>query len=319
MKETPLVSVFLPTYNQEDFIAESIESVIGQDYENIEIIIGDDCSVDNTWQIVQEFQKQYPNKIKSFKNNNNLGITGNCNEILKRCTGKYVVFTAGDDLFLPGKLSKQVSIMERDENVVLCYHDVEVFLSENNETISYWNRGQKSRKAIYGNAGVVANAVVETGNGFMAGMSVMVKRDAIPKSGYDYRIPLGSDWLMWIEVLANATDGMMVEYIPDVFARYRRHNFNVTNSGYSDIDDLHVTLAITENRYPFLIKSVDKCKALLRYSKGVRLIISGDRKMGRRMLLESLRTGWVSWQISYWVVASFISKLVLVRKLNRSQ
>ena len=111
MIDQPLVSVFLPTYNQDLYVAESINSVLSQDYENIEIIVGDDFSQDKTWDIVLELQARYSSKIKVFRNERNLGITGNCNEILKRCTGMYVAFFSGDDLLNPGKISKQVSAM----------------------------------------------------------------------------------------------------------------------------------------------------------------------------------------------------------------
>jgi glycosyltransferase involved in cell wall biosynthesis len=76
MKEQPLVSVSLVTYNQQEFIRESIESVLNQDYDNLEIVIGDDCSQDNTWAIVQEHQRHYPDKIKAFRNEQNLGLRG---------------------------------------------------------------------------------------------------------------------------------------------------------------------------------------------------------------------------------------------------
>jgi glycosyltransferase involved in cell wall biosynthesis len=314
MKEQPLISVFLPTYNQQAFIAESIESVLSQDYGDLEIVVGDDCSQDNTWAIVQEYQRNHPDKIKAFRNEQNLGITGNCNEILKCCTGKYIAFTAGDDLCLPGKISKQVEIMERDQSVVLCYHDVEVFNSEDNKTLRYWNQGSSACSPIYGSAEKVAKAVTASGNSFMAAMSVMVQRKAIPLTGFDQRIPHVSDWFMWIEILSGAGRGMRVEYLPEVLARYRRHGSNITSASYGDSDDIMVTLAIAENRYPFLIRSADNCRLKLRYAKGVRLILIGKTKLGRYFLHLSLRSGWVSWKIFYWLAASYIPSLLQLRK-----
>ena len=85
----PLVSVFMPTFNQEGLVAESIESVITQDYDNWELIIGDDFSSDNTYEVVQSYAEKFPDQIKPFRNEKNLGVTANCNRILKRCKGKY--------------------------------------------------------------------------------------------------------------------------------------------------------------------------------------------------------------------------------------
>jgi glycosyltransferase involved in cell wall biosynthesis len=314
MKELPLVSVSLLTYNHQEFIHKAIESVLDQDYDNLEIVIVDDCSTDNNWKIIQDYENKFPAKIKAFRNTENLGVTGNSNEVLKHCTGKFIAFFSGDDLFLPGKISKQVAVMERDQSVVLCYHDVEVFNSEDNKTLRYWNQGSSACSPIYGSAEKVAKALTASGNSFMAAMSVMVQRKAIPLTGFDQRIPIGSDWFMSIEILSGAGRGMRVEYLPEVLARYRRHGSNITNASYGDIDDPMVTLAIAENRYPFLIRSADNCRLKLRYAKGVRLILIGKTKLGRYFLHLSLRSGWVSWKIFYWLAASYIPSLLQLRK-----
>lgn len=314
MNSQPLVSVFLPTYNQQNYIAASIDSVITQDYDNLEIVIGDDYSQDNTWQIVQEYQDRYPKKIKAFRNPKNLGITGNCNEILKHCTGKYITFTAGDDLFLPGKISKQVDVMEKDLSIVLCYHDMEVFQSEDNKTLKYWNHGPGSYLPIVGSASKVAKAVVEKGTSFLAGLTAMAKRDSLPETGYDLRIPVASDWLLWIEILATAEKDEKVVFLPNVFAKYRRHGSNITTTGYKHTSDEFVTLAIVESKYPALVRSVDKSYGDLRYRFGIGMICSGNLKAGRSFLLFSLRSRWVSWKIFYWLVASFIPSLLQFSK-----
>jgi len=314
MKELPLVSVFLPTYNQQEFIADSIDSVLNQDYENLEIVIGDDCSTDNTWQIVQEYQRKFPEKIKAFRNHKNLGITGNCNEVLKRCTGKYVVYTAGDDLFLPGKISAQVAVMEKDPNVVLCYHDIEVFQSSNNTTLRYWNHGPSSSKPITGPAIKVAEKLIENGTAFMAALSVMARRCAIPLTGYDVRVPVASDWLMWIEISANGGPESKVQFINRVLARYRMHGANATSYGYKHTADELVTLSIVEDKYPTFVRSVDRGHAYIRYRNGVRMISNGEIKVGRKLLLLSLCSRWITWKIFYWLAVSYFPTLLQFRQ-----
>jgi glycosyltransferase involved in cell wall biosynthesis len=313
MNLPPLVSVFLPTYNQQEFISESIESVLNQDYENLEIVIGDDCSQDKTWEIVQDYQRRYHKKIKAFRNEKNLGITGNCNEVLRQCTGKYIVFTAGDDLFLPDKISSQVVLMEKDSSIVLSYHDIEVFSSKDGKTIRFWNSGRGSSSPVVGLASKVVAKVVEKRTSFMAALSVMVRRSAVPTGGYDVRIPVASDWLMWIEVLAGAPKNATVAFIPSVLAKYRRHGANVTAAGYKHTADLLVTLAITEDKYPFLIRSIERGRALLRYSLGVNKIIAGNVICGRRFLWASFFSGNVSLSSFYWLFASYFP---LVRRIR---
>jgi len=65
--DSPLVSVFLPAYNQEEFISEAIQSCLQQDIEDMELVIGDDCSTDRTWTIIQSYVEQHPGKIMAFR------------------------------------------------------------------------------------------------------------------------------------------------------------------------------------------------------------------------------------------------------------
>ena len=95
----PLVSYCIITYNQEHCIREALESAISQDYENMEIIISDDNSTDNTFTIIQEFVEQYGGTIPFLLNKNpqNLFVTGNLNKAIELSHGKYIIFSAGDD------------------------------------------------------------------------------------------------------------------------------------------------------------------------------------------------------------------------------
>ena len=87
---SPKVSVMIVTYNQENLIGETIESVISQDYPNLEIVVADDASVDGTQSVIKAYQEKYPLQIKPVLNPVNLGITGNCNAALAACTGELV-------------------------------------------------------------------------------------------------------------------------------------------------------------------------------------------------------------------------------------
>ena len=299
----------MPTYNHQEFIGAAIDSVLAQDYENLEIVVGDDCSKDGTWGIVLDYRSRFPEVIKAFRNERNLGITGNCNEVLKRCTGRYIAFYAGDDLFSSGKIRKQVEIMETDPLVVLCYHDVEVFNSQTDETVRHWNHGPLSAVPLAGTANELAKAVVAKGTAFMAALSVMVRADAVPASGFDTRIPVASDWMMWIEVLANAKQSAKVVFLNEVLARYRKHDSNVTSTGDKYFSDVLTTLALVESNYPWLIEEVIDCQAGLRYSRGIRFIRDGDFAGGRAYLVQSARAKMPSWMWLVWLAASYFPAL----------
>jgi glycosyltransferase involved in cell wall biosynthesis len=104
-----LVSFLIVTYNQEQYINEAIQSVFSQSYSPMEIIISDDCSSDNTFNIIKSLVKNYngPNKVKLFQNKKNLGLSANLSNAIKNSTGEFLILMAGDDI----SLSERTSIL----------------------------------------------------------------------------------------------------------------------------------------------------------------------------------------------------------------
>lgn len=303
-----LVSVFLPAYNQEEFISEAIESALDQDVDDMEIVIGDDCSTDGTWGIVQSYARRYPKTIVAFRNKENLGITGNCNELLSQCKGKYIAFHAGDDVFSPGKLKAQLGVFESDPECVLCYHDIEVFDSKSREVIRYWNRGPRSGRPKQGNCQKVASCLIKEGTGFMAALSVMVRRDCIPRTGYDKRIPFASDWLMWIEICINSRG--ICRFIDGVFAGYRKHEKSITNMLKAENADTYLTLAVVESKYPLFRSAVRERRGYEYYREGVIEIRGGRFAVGRRYLLGGASMSVYSWKWFGWWLYSWYKQIL---------
>lgn len=110
----------IPTYNQEKYIAQAIESVLMQDYENIEVVIADDCSTDKTGEIVQQY-KSDP-RVKYFRNEKNLGRVKNYhNTLYNHTTGEWIINLDGDDYYTDKSfISRAINRINSQENVV-CY------------------------------------------------------------------------------------------------------------------------------------------------------------------------------------------------------
>lgn len=106
-----LVSVIMPSWNTEKFIAESIQSVIDQTYVNWELIIVDDCSTDATDKVVAAFQDD---RIKYFHNEKNSGAALTRNRALREAKGEWIAFLDSDDLWMPEKLAHQVDFMKKN-------------------------------------------------------------------------------------------------------------------------------------------------------------------------------------------------------------
>jgi teichuronic acid biosynthesis glycosyltransferase TuaG len=109
----PLVSIITPVYNSEKFISETIQSVLNQTYENWEHLIVDDCSTDNSWEIINSFASQ-DKRIKSFRLNSNSGSGVARNLAIKNAKGKYISFLDSDDLWIPGRLEKHIGFMMQE-------------------------------------------------------------------------------------------------------------------------------------------------------------------------------------------------------------
>ena len=108
-----LVSVIVPCYNAELYIENCINSVLGQTYRNLELIIVDDGSTDNTVQIINNFND---NRIKVYRNETNCGITASLNKALALSKGKYIARIDADDMMDPERVSKQVQFLEESKN-----------------------------------------------------------------------------------------------------------------------------------------------------------------------------------------------------------
>lgn len=115
----PLVSIITPAYNVENYISQTIESVINQTYKNWEMIIIDDCSKDKTYFIMNDYAKT-DNRIKIYKNIDNKGVCYTRNRAIDIAKGKYIAFLDSDDLWDTDKLSKQIQFMEKNK-IILSY------------------------------------------------------------------------------------------------------------------------------------------------------------------------------------------------------
>lgn len=122
-KNKPLVSIITPSYNSEKYIADTIDSVLAQDYKNFEMIIVDDISTDNTCKIVEDYAKK-DKRIKLLTLSQKGGASQARNMALKEAKGKYIAFLDSDDLWKKDKLVKQVDFMER-HNYYFTYTDYE--------------------------------------------------------------------------------------------------------------------------------------------------------------------------------------------------
>ena len=109
-----LVSVIMPVFNCEKYVVKSIESALNQTYKNIELIIIDDCSLDNKYMMVDNYRLK-DSRIKVYKNEMNLGVASTRNRAIDLSSGEYIAFLDGDDLWREDKIEKQLAYMIKEK------------------------------------------------------------------------------------------------------------------------------------------------------------------------------------------------------------
>ena len=108
-----LVSIIMPSYNTAEYIAESIQSVCSQSYVDWELLVVDDCSTDNTDEVIRPYLND--ERIKYLKNESNSGAAVSRNLALRKAKGKWIAFLDSDDIWMPDKLEKQIRYMEEND------------------------------------------------------------------------------------------------------------------------------------------------------------------------------------------------------------
>jgi len=111
VQERPLVTFALLAYNQEAYVREAVAGALAQDYEPLQVVLSDDCSVDRTFEIMQEIVAAYrgPHRLVLNRNRRNLGIGGHVNKIVDLARGELIIGAAGDDISLPERASELVN------------------------------------------------------------------------------------------------------------------------------------------------------------------------------------------------------------------
>lgn len=263
------VSVIVLTYNSENFISETISSVFSQNYENLEIIVGDDASTDRTLEILGKIREDSEIDIKIAISKENSGISKNFNQCLSLCSGKYIFLLGHDDIFLDGKISSQVEFMEKNNEVNISYHDASVFNSESGAHLYFYNA---DRHGFHSGDYI---KLIKQGT-FNCGSTVAVRNIGLPFC--DENIKYASDWLWYIEILKEC--GGQINFFPGVYAKYRRHQSNITklSSLERQLDEVIYTLKKYSDEDTKLSKVCRHALAERRFAFGLKFFISGNFK-----------------------------------------
>jgi len=205
---TPRVSIIVPAYNVELFLAEALASVQQQTFREFEVIVVDDGSTDRTSEIARQFVEKDARFI--LLRQPNAGPAAACNVALKQARGEWIAFLGADDVWLPEKLTAQLDLLEQEPHANLLFTDY--FL---------WN-GQSDCGRRYGDPDKFPNGDVGRRLIFfdLFGTStVMIKREILDVVGpFDVELLLAEDWDLWLRI---AERGLCAKGVRQPLTRYR--------------------------------------------------------------------------------------------------
>lgn len=272
----PLVTVAISTYQHARFIDECLASILSQDYPNLQIVVGDDQSIDGTLAIVERLAAMHPGRIEfAPPAPPQRSDSGSKNRLLPLIRGELVVFIDGDDVFYPSKLRRQVEYFRQHPEVDIVYHDARVFLHD--DPARNYLYSKKVPPFVGGPGEIVRRGTPATLH------SLMFRRACLPNE-LPPSIQWGIDWLLLIE----ATRRGRLAYIDDVLVGYRQHGHQSSQTARRG-PDYYRTLDYVESRYPELHQEIRAGRAFLHLERSILLMRQGDIRGARQLARQALR------------------------------
>lgn len=239
-----LVSIIMPSYNTGKYIAESIKSVQAQTYENWELIIVDDCSTDNTENIVAAFFSD--KRVRYLKNEKNSGAAVSRNRALREAKGRWIAFLDSDDLWKPEKLQKQISFMMQNQYAFSYTNYVEIDENSKENGISVTGPKRITKRGMYNYCWPGCLTVM-----YDASVVGLVQIEDIKKN---------NDYAMWLKVCKKADCYLLDEQL----AMYRRgRSGSISSHGYTALIKWHYRLFREAERQNVLVSGINTCVNLL--------------------------------------------------------
>ena len=305
----PKVSILIPVYNRAKIILETLNSAVNQSYKNIEVIIVDNKSTDNTYEVIKRFSKAYPN-VKIYQNDENIGPVKNWRKCLSYATGEYVKILWSDDLIALTFIEKTLPYLVNHEDVGFVFTGAEIF---------YEDTGRGTKAYFIGNTGIYDTKKFIEGSllggpfPVSPGNALLRKKDVeknllinIPnKIGSDFKMhAIGNDLLIY---LLTAKDYPKFAFINETLSFFRAHRNSITISS----NKVEVATLYNIAKAYFVEKYITDDKLRKRFNARLLIpLLVGEKIMGIGKI-QDFYANKVKVDIDY----LFIGKLIL-KKLS---
>ena len=270
------VSIWMITYNHQEFIGYAINSILNQEFRhNFNIVIGEDCSKDNTREICLEYETKFPDKIKVLDSTSNLGMIDNFFRTLNHCSGDYIAMCEGDDYWIdPYKLQKQVDFLEKNPDYGMVCTDYNRFYQQSGEVKKNCFRLKKYESEVKFDDYILDRSTIGTATVmFRKSLYDSYVRDIPDAIRRSFNV---GDTPMWLYFALKSRIGVL----PDVTAVYRilgdsachftspHQHYNFVNKGF-EVPDYFISNYNVSDRVRILNEQ-KKYKAGLMYAFKIR-------------------------------------------------
>ena len=231
MNDSPLVSIIVITYNSSKFVLETLESVKAQTFQNIELVVSDDSSSDETVEICKKWVNKNKERFVSTEcltSSKNTGISSNANRGIKVSKGEWIKLIAGDDTLLPTCIDDNINFVQNNKHIEVCHSKLRMYNDNFSDSnfICETNWLPEVMTSELSTAKEQFNLLIFKCN--VSAPTVFIKKGLITKfGGFDESIPQCEDWPMWINFTRK---GYKIYFLDKATVNYRISSNSVFNS-----------------------------------------------------------------------------------------
>ena len=282
----PRISIITTTYKHENFIAQTIESILWQSFTEWELLIWDDSPDDATWNVIQPYIQKYPDKIRAWHHQSNKGIVGNINFLLERISqdSEYIAFLEWDDMYTPDNIQKKLNIFYTYPEVQLVYNDLS-FIDSYGKTI---------KKSFYQHKLPFSHTISWTqyflsGKSIFSYSSMMIRKDVFSYSCLIRNIWDKKSWVSDFDLVGQILQKWNAYWIDEPLTFYRIHHANISLGTSVIMQSLHDLFIFLLNNNFIDYKEANLISSRITYSIAAWYLLEWKRFLALKFLFISLQ------------------------------
>lgn len=196
-----LITICIPVYNSAEYLEKALYSIINQSYKNLEIIISDNASTDNSWELIKKFQKD-DSRIKISKNFKNIGYSANCNKMIKAATGRLIAIYHSDDIYHKDIVKESFEILNSNKELSGIFTLYRKIDNEDNIGLKAYYPLKKEGEVSRVSLDEYIDSILITGGSPFCCPTSMIRKEVYQKlNGYDENLKFIEDQDMWARIL----------------------------------------------------------------------------------------------------------------------